>query len=490
MYYIGVDLGTSAMKLLLVDGSGEVVRTVSKGYELSFPRPGFSEQDPADWVMALEEGMKELMAGLSGSSVAAMGCAGQMHGLVALGEDGKVLRPCILWNDGRTGEETAFLNETVGRERLLGLTGNIAFEGFTAPKLLWMRKHEKELFEKIARILLPKDYLTYYLTGEAVTDFSDASGTLLLDVEQKAWSKEMLEICGVRSEQLPRLHESFEAAGRLRKEAAERLGLPEGILVAAGAGDNAAACIGTGTYGEGGCNISLGTSGTVFVTSRAFRRHEKGTVHAFAHADGGFHLMGCMLSAASCYQWLLEKVLQTEEYEKEQAGISREALGRNRVYFLPYLMGERSPLQDIYARGAFIGLSLETSRQDMVQAVLEGVAFAIRDNVEEARKAGFSSRVSRLSGGGAKSGLWQEILASVLHMTLEIPQIEEGPGYGAAMLAMVAAGHFESAEEASKTLAKVKKTVRPEPELCERYEEKYQTFRRLYPALKDIFPIL
>ncbi|MCM1299472.1 MAG: xylulokinase, partial [[Eubacterium] siraeum] len=373
MYYIGIDLGTSAVKLLLTDKYGKVSKTVTKEYPLYFPRSGWSEQQPEDWWEAVKKGLGELIGCVDKTQIAGIGCAGQMHGLVILDDKDRVIRPAILWNDGRTEEETEYLNSVIGKKRLSELTANIAFAGFTAPKLLWVRKHEPKNFARIAKIMLPKDYINYRLTGRFASDYSDASGTLLLDVQNRRWSEEMTEICGVSPNQLPQLYESYETIGTLKTEIAAQLGLTENVRVAAGAGDNAAAAVGTGTVGSGGCNISLGTSGTIFASSSSFAIDPNNSLHSFAHADGGYHLMGCMLSAASCNKWLCEDIFKVSDFFAEQAGIADEKLGRNRVFFLPYLMGERSPINDINARGTFIGMTMDTSRSDLVQAVLEGV---------------------------------------------------------------------------------------------------------------------
>ena len=335
-----------------------------------------------------------------------------MHGLVVLDKDDKVIRPAILWNDSRTAEETAWLNEKVGREKLSELTANIAFAGFTAPKLLWMKKNEPEDFARIDKIMLPKDYINYRLTGIHACDYSDASGMLLLDVKGRCWSEEMLKICDIDPAQMPHLYESYMPIGCVKPEIAQDFGMPADVKVAAGAGDNAAAAVGTGTVGGGACNISLGTSGTIFISSERFGVDPNNALHAFAHADGRYHLMGCMLSAASCNKWFCEDILNTQDYGKEQQPIIEGKLGLNHVYFLPYLMGERSPINDTDARGMFIGLTMDTSRADMVQAVLEGVAFAIRDSFEVALSLGIPIKRSMLCGGGAKSPLWQKIIGT------------------------------------------------------------------------------
>ena len=487
MLYIGIDLGTSSVKLLLVNEKGEIKNSVTREYPLLFPQPGWSEQDPAEWWSASSEGIKELLAGFDASQVAGIGCGGQMHGLVILDKDDQVIRPAILWNDGRTFAEVDYLNNEIGKAKLSELTANIAFAGFTAPKILWVRKNEPENFSRIEKIMLPKDYINYKLTGVHSCDYSDASGMLLLDVEKKCWSKEMLEICGVSEKQLPGLYESYDVIGSLLPEAAAELGLPAGVKVVAGAGDNAAAAVGTGTVGEGACNISLGTSGTIFISSDKFGVDPNNALHSFAHANGKYHLMGCMLSAASCNKWFCDEVLKTKDYAAEQKDITEDQLGCNRVFYLPYLMGERSPINDTDARSVFLGMSMDTSHEDMILAVLEGVAFAIRDSFEVAKSLGIDIQRSKLCGGGAKSPLWRSIIANVLNITLDIPQTEEGPGYGGAMLAMVACGEYASVEKCAETLVTVQKSVAPDPAIAARYQERYNVFKEIYPALKPVF---
>ena len=487
MYYIGIDLGTSAVKLLLVDENGGICNEVTREYPLEFPQPGWSQQAPEDWKKAVLEGIPAMLSGFDAGQVAGIGCGGQMHGLVVLDDRDQVIRPAILWNDGRTAAEVDYLNGEVGKEKLSSLTANIAFAGFTAPKLLWMRKNEPENFAKIAKIMLPKDYINYVLTGVHCCDYSDASGMLLLDVEHKGWSAEMLDICGVKPEQMPRLFESYEVVGTVKPELARALGLSDHVQVVAGAGDNAAAAVGTGVVVEGGCNISMGTSGTLFISSKRFGVDPNNALHAFAHADGGWHLMGCMLSAASCNKWLCDDILKTTDYAAEQKDITAEKLGRNHVYFLPYLMGERSPINDTNARGTFIGMTMDTTRSDLVQAVLEGVAFAIRDSFEVARSLGLDIPSSKLCGGGSRSPLWRTIFANVLGIPLELPKTEQGPGYGGAMLAMVGCGRFESVQAAADALVEVASVVEPYPSLTARYEARYRQYRTIYPALKPVF---
>ncbi len=487
MLYIGIDLGTSAAKLLLMDETGDIKNIVSKEYPIEFPKPGWSQQAPEDWLKAVEEGIPELLKGSDASRVAGIGTGGQMHGLVVLDENDNVIRPAILWNDGRTAKQVDYLNEAIGRDKLSGYTANIAFAGFTAPKLLWMRENEPELFARIRKIMLPKDFINYKLTGVHCTDVSDASGMLLFDVQHKCWSKEMLDICGVDISQMPKIYESYERVGTLLPEMSAKLGLPENVVVAAGAGDNAAAAVGTGTVGAGACNISLGTSGTVFISSDSFGVDVNNALHSFAHADGAYHLMGCMLSAASCNKWLMEDIYETSNYAAEQAGITDEKLGENHVFFLPYLMGERSPINDTNARGTFIGMTMDTSRADLTQAVLEGVAFAIRDSFEVARSLGINIERSKICGGGAKSVLWKKIFANVLGIKLDIVESEQGPGMGGAMLAMVADGTYSSVGAVCEKLVRVVDTVEPDPALSAKYDARYSQFRKIYPALKPVF---
>ena len=484
-YYIGIDLGTSSIKLILVDDEGEIKNTVTKEHLVFYPHSGWSEQNAEDWWKSVTEALPELLEGFDSQAVCGIGVAGQMHGLVVLDKDDNVIRPAILWNDGRTAKETTYLNEVVGKDKLFEYTGNIAFAGFTAPKLLWLCENEPENFSKISKIMLPKDYVNYLLTGTHCTDYSDAAGMLLLDVKNKRWSKEMLDICGINENQMPSLYESFEIVGSVKKDIAEKFGLNPNTVVVAGAGDNAAAAIGTGTVGEGKCNISLGTSGTIFVSSKCFSGDADQAIHSFCHADGGYHLMSCILSAASCNKWFCDEILKTKDYKAEEAAISE--LGKNEVFFLPYLMGERSPINDTDATGMFIGLRPNTSRAKMYQAVLEGVAFAIKDNLEIIKQFGIDVKSSCLCGGGAKSKIWREILANVLDIELNIPATEQGPGYGSAILAMVGAGQFDNAKTATDKFFEIKETVSPNKELAALYADRYEKYRRIYPAVKKLY---
>lgn len=488
MLYIGVDLGTSAVKLLLMDGEGQIEKIVSREYPLYFPHPGWSEQNPEDWFTETMDGLKELLSECDKSMVAGVSFGGQMHGLVILDEKDAVIRPALLWNDGRTYEECDYLNNVIGKEKLSRYTANISFTGFTAPKLLWVKNKEPENFARIKKIMLPKDYIAYKLSGVHCTDVSDASGMLLFDVKNRCWSKEMLDICGISEGQMAKVYESYEVVGTVLPEIAKELSIPESVKIVAGAGDNAAAAVGTGTVGDGMCNISLGTSGTIFISSEKFGVDKNNALHAFAHADGHYHLMGCMLSAASCNKWWMDEIIGTKDYAGEQVAITK--LGENHVYFLPYLMGERSPHNNPNARGTFIGMTMDTTRADMTQAVLEGVAFALRDSFEVAKSLGIKIERTKICGGGAKSPLWKKIIANVMNIKVDVIESEEGPALGGAMLAAVACGEYENVEAAAAKLVKIVDTVEPESELAEKYEARYQQFKEIYPACKPIFELI
>ena len=484
--YIGIDLGTSSVKMLLVSRDGEILKSVTKEYPICYPKSGWSEQSPYDWYKGTIEGLKELIADVEKTSVKGISFGGQMHGLVILDKEDNVIRPAILWNDGRTQKETDYLNEVIGKDKLSLYTANIAFAGFTAPKILWVKENEPDNFAKIEKIMLPKDYLAYKLSGAFATDYSDASGMLLLDVKNRCWSREMCEICGVDEAKLPKLYESYEKIGTLLPSVAKELGLSEEVSISIGAGDNAAAAVGTGTVGNGACNISLGTSGTVFVSQDSFSVDPQNALHSFCHSNGAYHLMGCILSAASCNKWWVEDILGTSDFANEEKNLDK-LLGENGTYFLPYLMGERSPHNDVNARGAFIGMRPDTTREHMVLAVLEGVAFALRDCVEIAKSSGVKIEATKICGGGGKSKIWRKIVANVLGIPVFRPQIEEGPAYGGAILAMVGCGEYASVLEATSTLIKTKDVTEPSDELVAKYNEKYEAFKKLYPALKEVY---
>ncbi|MCI1997071.1 MAG: xylulokinase [Olsenella sp.] len=487
MYFIGIDVGTSATKLLLMDEGGGVRSVVSRRYSTAMPQPGWSEQNPDDWWDAVCNGIPELLEGVDASQVTGIGCCGQMHGLVTLDARDRVIRPAILWNDSRSRYQVGCLNRDIGREAIARYTGNVAYVGFTAPKLLWLREEEPEHFSAIRKIMLPKDYITFRLTGEYVTDYSDASGTLLLDVRNRCWSKHMLGLCGLWRAKMPRLCESWEEVGTLLPEVADRLGLPRTVRVCAGAGDNASAAVGAGAVGEGSCNIVLGTAGTILMNMASYHEDKDNKLHCFCNAEGGWNLMGCILTAAGCNEWWMGNVLQTEDYTAEQGAISLAALGQNDVFFLPYLMGERTPHNDPRARGAFVGMRATSTRADLTQAVLEGVAFALRDCACIAREEELDVSSSTICGGGARSRLWLSIISDVLGIPLRITQTEQAPAMGAAMLASVCCGAYGDVAQCARALVHTKGTVEPNREVVSLYNGRYDTWRRIYPALRGVF---
>ena len=457
------------MKAIAVGAAGEVVGRAERGYELSTPRPGWAEQDPNDWVRAAVEALAALDVEPAG-----IGLSGQMHGLVALGADGRPLRPAILWNDQRTAEECREIEEQVGPERLIALTGNRALTGFTAPKLLWLRKHEPETYACIRHVLLPKDYVRLRLTGERATDVADASGTLLFDVARRRWSDELLDALELPRTWLPPALESPEVSGEW-----------DGIPVAAGAGDQAAAALGVGVDRPGPVSVVLGTSGVVFATLDSFAAEPEARVHVFCHAvPGTWHAMGVMLSAAGSLRWLRDVVGET--YDELLREARRWPPGTEGLLFAPYLAGERTPHADPHARGAFVGLSLRHDRGALVRAVLEGVAFGLRDSLEILRGLGVRVEAGRVSGGGVRGRLWLEIVASALGLPLELTAAEEGSAYGAALLGGVAAGVWSSPGEAVAACVRVKETIEPNDPWREAYEAEYARFRLLYPRLQPL----
>jgi xylulokinase len=454
---VGLDVGTSGVKALALSASGEVVARAEHSYPLSTPRPGWSEQDPEDWWRAAEVAADEL-----GADLAAAGLSGQMHGLVVLNEQGDVLRPAILWNDQRTANECAEIEGRVGLARLIQLTGNRALTGFTAPKLLWLRNHEPETFARIAHVLLPKDYVRFRATGTSAIDVADASGTLLFDVANRRWSDEVLDALEIPREWLPDVYESPEIAG---------------------AGDQAAGALGVGVAGAGPLSVVLGTSGVVFAALEQYRPEPEARLHTFCHAvPGTWHAMGVMLSAAGSLQWL-RAALGGASYDELLREAAAWAPGVEGLLFQPYLAGERTPHADPDARGAFVGLSLRHDRGALTRAVLEGVAYGLRDSLELLRSVGVDAQVGRASGGGARSELWLRIAASVLGLPLERTVVEEGAAYGAALLAGVSHGVFADAHEAVAACVRVRDRIEPDPDWQRSYEAGYERFRLLYAAL-------
>ena len=469
---VGLDVGTTGVKALALSPEGEVLARAEERYDLSTPHPGWAEQDPEDWWRAAERALAAL-----GGEPTAIGLSGQMHGLVVLDDRDRVLRPAILWNDQRTEAECVEIEERIGLTRLIQLTGNRALTGFTAPKLLWLRRHEPTTYARIAHVLLPKDYVRLRLTGEHAIDVADASGTLLFDVAGRRWSHEMLEALELDPAWLPRALESPEVSG---ENAA-------GIPVAAGAGDQAAAALGVGVDRPGPVSVVLGTSGVVFAALPAFAADPQARVHAFCHAvPGGWHAMGVMLSAAGSLRWLRDALGSESGYDELTAEAEGWPPGTDGLTFLPYLTGERTPHADPHARAAFAGLTLRHDRGALVRAVLEGVAYGLRDSFELLRELGVDPRAGHVSGGGARSELWLRIIASVLGLPIQRTAADEGSAYGAALLGGVAAGVFRDVHEAVATCVRLLDPIEPDPQWSAAYERGYHRFRLLYPALRPL----
>jgi xylulokinase len=469
---VGLDVGTTGVKALALSPDGAVLARAEETYELSTPQPGWAEQNPEDWWRAAERAMARL-----GGETTAIGLSGQMHGLVVLDEGDRVLRPAILWNDQRTEAECAEIEERVGLTRVIQLTGNRALTGFTAPKLLWLRRYEPDTYARIAHILLPKDYVRLRLTGEHAIDVADASGTLLFDVAQRRWSEEMLEALELDSAWLPRALESPEISGTTAA----------GIPVAAGAGDQAAAALGVGVDRPGPVSVVLGTSGVVFGALPGFAADPQARVHAFCHAvPGGWHAMGVMLSAAGSLRWLRDALGSGHGYEELTAAAGEWPAGSEGLTFLPYLSGERTPHADPHARAAFAGLTLRHDLGALVRAVLEGVAYGLRDSLELLRELGVAPRAGHASGGGARSELWLRILASVLGLPIRRAATDEGSAYGAALLGGVAAGVFRDVHEAVASCVRLLEPVEPDPRWSTAYDRGYRRFQLLYPALRPL----
>ncbi len=472
---VGIDVGTSGVKAVAVEHAGRVVARAEEGYALSTPHPGWAEQDPEDWWRAAEAALGTVA---SDREVVGIGLSGQMHGLVALDSSLRVLRPAILWNDQRTQEECREIEALVGLDRLIELTGNRALPGFTAPKLLWLRRREADVFRRIAHVLLPKDYLRLRLTGEQATDASDASGTLLLDVSRRRWSDPMLNAMQLDPAWLPRVAESPEPTSSTSS-----------VPVAAGAGDQAAGALGVGVAREGPASVVLGTSGVVFAATAGFVADPMARVHAFCHAvPGTWHTMGVMLSAGGSLRWLRDTAAQGASFEELVPEAERWPPGAEGLAFLPYLAGERTPHADPGARGALVGLSIRHDRGALVRAVLEGVAYGLRDSWELLGSLGVRPNLARASGGGARSRLWLRIVASVLEVPLEVAAPSEGAAYGAALLGGVAGGAYRSVEEAVSDCVRVSETIDPVAEWVEPYRDGYLRHRSLYPALRPLQP--
>ncbi|MDF2612222.1 MAG: xylulokinase [Clostridia bacterium] len=491
--YLGIDLGTSSVKVIVMDKKGVIIDSASSKYPLSYPKPLWSEQNPEDWWQGTADAIKRITAKNEGigEQIEGISFSGQMHGLVLLDEKGEVLRPSILWNDGRTQKQCDYLNDVIGRDKLSEYTGNIALSGFTGPKVMWVKENEPEIFEKVAHILLPKDYLRYRLTGDYKIDVADAAGTLFFDVKNKAWSKEMTDILSIKPEWLPEVYDCYEVTGVVKKEVADELGISGAAKVTGGGGDQAVGAVGTGTVSNGVVSVSLGTSGVVFASVDEYKVDKDNRLHSFNHASGGFTQMGVMLSAAYSLQWWVEEVNKDIQAENPYQVLRDEAekvpAGSEGLLFLPYLTGERTPHADVNATGVFIGLKPVHTRGHMTRAVMEGVGYALRDSLEILKDMQIPINEVRITGGGIRNELWVEILASIFNEELSIVEASEGPAYGAGILAAVGCGLFDSVEKACAELIKVSKTVKPAKEDAVVYEKYYHVFKKGYDQLKGIY---
>jgi xylulokinase len=496
---LGIDVGTTGTRALLIDAAGRVVAGATAEYPMFTPRPLWAEQHPADWWAATVAATRQVLAeaAVEPGRVAGVGLTGQMHGLVLLDTQGEVLRPCIMWNDQRTAAQCAAITAEVGAAEVLRLTGNPVLPGFTAPKIAWVRENEPEVYRKAAKALLPKDYIRYCLTGGFFGEVSDASGTSLFDVGQRCWSDEMLKAVGVPRSWLPEVTESPVVSARVSPSAAAQTGLLAGTPVVGGGGDQAAQAVGTGIVDEGTVSATIGTSGVVFAASEAYRVEPQGRLHAFCHAvPGMWHLMGVMLSAGGSLRWYRDALCEPERVRAAKAGrdpyellteaAAEVAPGCEGLLFLPYLTGERTPYPDPNARGAFVGLTLRHGKAHLTRAVLEGVSYGLRDSLELMRGLGLSVGQVRASGGGARSPLWRQILADVFDAEIATVRVTEGAAYGAGLLAAVGAGLYGSVAEVCQAAIEITGSIRPGPAAA-LYADYYPCYRALYPALATEF---
>ncbi len=486
MYFIGIDIGTSSVKIIVIDENGVIINSVNRSYEILYPKALWVEQRPEDWWKETHEGLKEVLKDLDRNKVKSISLSGQMHGLVTLDKNNNIIRPAILWNDQRTEKQCKYLNEDIGREKISKWTGNMAMTGLTAPKLLWMRENELENFNKIEKILLPKDYIAYKLSGVYATDYSDASGTLYFDVKNKVWSKEMMEILSINENQLPILYDTIDVIGEIREELAKDLGISKNTKIVIGGGDQAVAAIGGGIVNENECSISLGTSGVVFSNSEKFVVDEYNRLHSFCNGNGSYHVMGVTLAAAASLKWWVENINKSLDFnflleETEDASIDEE------VYFLPYLTGERTPHNDPNAKGVFIGMDITTKRADMTKAVIEGVGFSLRQTYDIVTDMGIEIKEVTINGGGSKSKVWCQIMANILNTRVKKVNSNDGPAYGAAIIAGVGSGDFESISKACELFIKETEVFLPDEAQAKRYNEKYQKYIEIYPSLKKLF---
>jgi xylulokinase len=490
-YFLGIDTSTTGSKAILINEEGQICATASSPHTLQTPKPLWSEQDPGQWWEAVVDSIRAVLeqSGLDGDRIGAVGLTGQMHGLVLLDEAGEVLRPAILWNDQRTQRQCDEIHAQIGKEKFIRITGNVALTGFTAPKILWVAENEPDIYAKTRHILLPKDFIRYKLTGMMAMDKADGAGTVLMDLKTRQWSSEILDALDIPANWMPELYEGPEITGTVTLEAAEQTGLQAGSPVVAGAGDQAAQAVGVGAIHEGIVALTLGTSGVVFATTGSPFIEPEGRLHAFCHSiPGRWHLMGVMLSAAGSLRWYRDTIAPAMDYDALLEPAAEIAPGSDGLLFLPYLTGERTPHPDPLARGAFVGLTVRHTLPHLTRAVLEGVAFGLRDSFELMKNAGLGSIDQvRVSGGGAKSLLWQQILADIFGSELVTVNTTEGAAFGAALLAGVGAGYWPTVDAACQATIQVTGRVSPNIEATRRYEDVYRIYRGLYPALKPSF---
>jgi xylulokinase len=490
MYFLGIDLGTSSVKVLVTNDKNEIVGEASRAYPVDYFNDNWAEQNPSDWWTGTVECIKEVIdtCKMASDEVAGISFSGQMHGLVALDNANEVLRPCILWCDNRPTQECEDITAHFGQDKLTELVGNKALTGFTIPKVMWVKNNEPEIFEKIEHIMLPKDYINFMLTGDYATDVSDASGMLCLDVKNRTWSKEILDYVGITEAMLPKLHESYEVTGYVQESVLAELGLTGKVAVIAGAGDQAAGAIGTGTVESGVVSVTLGTSGVVFAAHEEYAVDADGNrLHAFCHSNGKYHSMGVMLSAANCLKWWVESANNDGDFMELLAEAEAVEAGAGKVVFLPYLTGERTPYADPNAKGTFIGMDMNTTRGHLTRAVLEGVAFGLRDSLEILKDLNVPIDAIRVIGGGAQSPLWKQILADVFGMTIQEINTNQGGGLGACIMAATGVGHFENVEEGCATMIKVVNEIDPINSNIDAYNDKYPKYQKLYGYVKDYF---
>jgi xylulokinase len=487
-YFIGLDVGTSGVKALLINEKGEVISSATNEYVMLTPKPNWTEQNPEDWWEASKKSIRSVASKVKKDEIEGIGLTGQMHGLVTLDDNLNVVRPCIMWNDQRTVKESEEITSKIGFDKLIKITGNQVLTGFTAPKILWIKNNEPDNYNKIKKILLPKDYIRFRLTGELATDVSDASGTSLLNVPERKWSDEILSGLEIPKEWMPQLYESSEISGIVKKGLCEELNLPENLIVVAGGGDQAAGGIGTGTVSEGITSLVLGTSGVVFAHSDKPRIEASGKVHSFCHAvPNAWHVMGVTLSAAGSLQWYRNTFHNGADYSELTKAAEEIQPGSEGLFFLPYLSGERTPYADANAKGTFIGATVRHNSAHFTRAVLEGVAFSLRDCFELNKNIGVKTEQVRISGGGAKSKMWIQILSDLLKKEIVTLTSTEGAPYGAAILAAVASGKFNSVYEACASIIKIKTTTTPNKENINIYEDFYNIYKNLYGTLKSTF---